>query len=230
MIINTTLKNIRIEKGLTQEQVADKIGLTRQAISAYESGKRQPGLDILLSLADLYNVELEEILYGTKKPNNNRIIRITATILAVIFLLLQNGTFILRSTAQAKYPFKTGIVEFSQYDDLEKRNELYRVSAITESLSETVLLCGSFILCIMDLCLKTTYNTKLKIVCIAGFSALITLNSALWTCFFPEFVSIIDTLRYSVIILIHPILLFILNIAINAIISFRKKHFNKNQN
>lgn len=62
--IHTVLKELRIEKGLTQEEVADKIGLTRQAISGYESEKRQPGIDILVKLAEIYEVNVETVLYG----------------------------------------------------------------------------------------------------------------------------------------------------------------------
>ncbi len=226
MNIHTTLKSIRIEKGMTQEQVADKIGLTRQAISAYESGKRQPGLDILISLAEFYNVEIEEILYGTKKQNNNRIIKIIAGVLAVLFIVLQSVTFMIRTTVQTKYPFTTGIVEYSQYDELERRNELYMISACTEGLSDTVLLCGSIILCVMDLCLKTTYSTKHKIVSVTGFFMLIVINHLFWSAFFPEWNTLSDFVRYSLRFYLYPVILFLLNIIIDVSIKLRRKHHN----
>ena len=224
MNIHTTLKSIRIERGMTQEQVADKIGLTRQAISAYESGKRQPGLDILISLAEFYNVEIEEILYGTKKQNNDRIIKIIAGVLAVLFFILQTVTFMIRTTIQAKYPFTTGIVEYSQYDELERRNELYIISARTEGLSDTVLLCGSIILCVMDLCLKTTYSTKHKILSVAGFFLLIAINHIFWSTHFPEWSTLSDIFRYFMRFYLYPGILFLINIIIDTIIKLRRKH------
>ena len=47
MTISQNLKDLRRLSGLTQEQVAEKVGLTRQAISSYESGRTQPDLDTL---------------------------------------------------------------------------------------------------------------------------------------------------------------------------------------
>lgn len=54
--IHSYLKEARINKGLTQEEAADRIGVTLQAVSAYESGKRQPGIDMLMKLAEVYEV------------------------------------------------------------------------------------------------------------------------------------------------------------------------------
>ena len=50
------LKKLRTVKWLTQEDVASQIGLTRQAISSYESGRTQPPLDLLTRFAEIYGV------------------------------------------------------------------------------------------------------------------------------------------------------------------------------
>lgn len=47
MTIPQNLKDLRRLSGMTQEQVAEKVGLTRQAISSYESGRTQPDLALL---------------------------------------------------------------------------------------------------------------------------------------------------------------------------------------
>ena len=65
--IHENLKKLRTFRRLTQEEVAQKIGLTRQAISSYESGRTQPGVDLLIRFAEIYEVELEEILYGHRE-------------------------------------------------------------------------------------------------------------------------------------------------------------------
>ena len=62
--IADNLKKLRTESGLTQEAVAREIGLTRQAISSYESGRTQPPVDLLIRFAELYGVEPEDVLYG----------------------------------------------------------------------------------------------------------------------------------------------------------------------
>ncbi len=60
--VATRLKELRIEKGLLQDQVAELIGVARCAISTYENGFRQPSLDILVALARLYKTSTDYIL------------------------------------------------------------------------------------------------------------------------------------------------------------------------
>ena len=62
MKVSEKLRELRKKSGMTQEQVAQKIGLTRQAISSYESGRTEPGLDILKELSRVYDVEISELL------------------------------------------------------------------------------------------------------------------------------------------------------------------------
>ena len=53
------IKKLRLEKKLTQQEVADKIGITRPAYTAYESGKREPDFSMLQVLADLFGVSTD---------------------------------------------------------------------------------------------------------------------------------------------------------------------------
>lgn len=64
MTINQNLRQLRRISGMTQEEVARQVGLTRQAISGYESGRTQPDLDMLVRLAELYRADISDILYG----------------------------------------------------------------------------------------------------------------------------------------------------------------------
>lgn len=59
------IKELRKEKKYTQQEVADKIGVTRPAYTAYESGKRQPDFNILQSLASLFDVSVDYLLGRT---------------------------------------------------------------------------------------------------------------------------------------------------------------------
>lgn len=52
------LKELRMEKGLTQENIAKGFGITRQAISLYEQGKREPKLKTLKKMADFFDVSV----------------------------------------------------------------------------------------------------------------------------------------------------------------------------
>lgn len=56
------LKELRRERGLTQGQVAERIGVTASIISAYENELRQPSYEVLLKLVRLYDVSADYLL------------------------------------------------------------------------------------------------------------------------------------------------------------------------
>ena len=56
------LKALRIEKNLTQKQIADRIGLAISAVSSYESGTRYPSYDVLVKLARIFHVSTDYLL------------------------------------------------------------------------------------------------------------------------------------------------------------------------
>lgn len=65
--IAARLKELRIEKGFLQDQVAELVGVARNAISSYENGARQPSLDILVALARVYKTTTDYILGVTDR-------------------------------------------------------------------------------------------------------------------------------------------------------------------
>jgi transcriptional regulator with XRE-family HTH domain len=60
--IANRLVELRKKSGLSQEELADRLGLSRQAISKWERAESSPDTDNLICLAKLYNVSLDEIL------------------------------------------------------------------------------------------------------------------------------------------------------------------------
>ena len=58
------LRRFRKERGISQQDVADRLGITRQAYSHYETGKRRVDMDLALKLADIFGVTLNELGYG----------------------------------------------------------------------------------------------------------------------------------------------------------------------
>lgn len=56
------LKTLRLRKNMTQAQLAQKLGLTKSVISAYETGLRLPSYDILIHIARIYNVSTDYLL------------------------------------------------------------------------------------------------------------------------------------------------------------------------
>lgn len=63
------LKSLRIEKKLTQKQIAERVGLAISAISSYESGTRYPSYDVLIKLAQIFHVSTDYLLGMTDKRN-----------------------------------------------------------------------------------------------------------------------------------------------------------------
>jgi len=70
--IGNFLKQLREENNLTQDDLSSKIYVSREAISKWERGINIPKTDQLLSISKLYNISINEILYGERKTNNNK--------------------------------------------------------------------------------------------------------------------------------------------------------------
>lgn len=80
--IGTFLKELRNEKNVTQEQLAEKLGVSRRSVSRWETGRNLPDLDILIEMADDYDVDLREMLEGERKSEKmNK--ELTETVLKV---------------------------------------------------------------------------------------------------------------------------------------------------
>ncbi len=65
--VSKNIKKFRAEKNLTQDALAEKIHVTRQAISNWENDKTKPDIEALEALATALEVEVEELIYGEKK-------------------------------------------------------------------------------------------------------------------------------------------------------------------
>ena len=63
------LKELRAKRNLTQQQVADHIGCSSVVYSRYENGVRQPSIEVLLRLADLFGVSVDALLGRPEERN-----------------------------------------------------------------------------------------------------------------------------------------------------------------
>ncbi|MBQ5324929.1 MAG: helix-turn-helix transcriptional regulator [Oscillospiraceae bacterium] len=64
------LKNLRREKGLTQEQLAEHFYVSSRTVSRWETGSNMPDVYMLIDLADFYDVDIREIIDGERKSAN----------------------------------------------------------------------------------------------------------------------------------------------------------------
>lgn len=65
--ISKNIKKLRQEKGLTQEAFAEKLNLSRQAVSSWETGRTQPDVEMLGIISEKFSVSVEELIYGEKR-------------------------------------------------------------------------------------------------------------------------------------------------------------------
>ena len=67
MSIHNNLRQLRLYSGMTQEQAAGKLGVARQTLSSYESGRTRPDIDMLVRLCDIYETDLDGMIYGQNR-------------------------------------------------------------------------------------------------------------------------------------------------------------------
>ena len=72
--IGKTIKKIRAEKGMTQEQLAERLHVTRQAVSNWEQGKTQPDVETLSAMAEVFEMPVEELIYGNTVHKESKVV------------------------------------------------------------------------------------------------------------------------------------------------------------
>jgi transcriptional regulator with XRE-family HTH domain len=68
--IGSFLKELRKEKGLTQEQLAEQLNVSNRSVSRWETGNNMPDLSMLIALAEYYDVDVREIIDGERKSES----------------------------------------------------------------------------------------------------------------------------------------------------------------
>ena len=62
--IGKNIKNLRLKENLTQEELADKLFVTRQTVSNYENGKTRPDVDMIIKIGEVLNADANTVIYG----------------------------------------------------------------------------------------------------------------------------------------------------------------------
>lgn len=97
--IGKNIKEFRIKNHYSQEEMAEKLYVTRQTVSNYETGRSRPDVDTLIRIAEIYGVGVNQLIYGenemTRKDFLHRVIRIGICVLLIlvmgVFLYWFNG-------------------------------------------------------------------------------------------------------------------------------------------
>lgn len=76
-MLSARLKELREELGLTQEEVANKLNISRQAYANWETDRSEPSVEMLINLSKFYNVSVDYLCGNTKIKvnvyNDNRL-------------------------------------------------------------------------------------------------------------------------------------------------------------
>lgn len=104
--LGARIKEIRKKANLSQNEFAQKYGVTYQAVSKWENGKNIPDIQILKQICSDYNISLEELLEMEKTSNrfNNKVV-ITISILLIAIVLILG--YIFASNKDSDFEFKT---------------------------------------------------------------------------------------------------------------------------
>ena len=67
--LNIILKELRKKSGKTQEEIAKELNISQEAYSNYENGKRTPDIDMIIEIADYYNMPIDILVGRYEKVN-----------------------------------------------------------------------------------------------------------------------------------------------------------------
>lgn len=70
MDFSTQIRKLRNEKELTQQQMADKLGISRQAVSSWENDRSLPDIEMLIIISRTFGITLDELILGGNDMNN----------------------------------------------------------------------------------------------------------------------------------------------------------------
>ena len=64
MFVNSSLKELRIKQGMTQKEMADKLGITKSSWAMYERGERVPRDEIKVKIAKFFGTTVEPLFFA----------------------------------------------------------------------------------------------------------------------------------------------------------------------
>lgn len=142
MNFNEKLIELRKKAGLSQEDLAEKVNVSRQSVSKWESGQSTPEMDKLIVLSNIFNISLDELV-GKEQPNKkenvkvinkesnkkHKILKVIAIIIIIYFvvfafkfILFTRHELIIDSFSENNYTIMESIIN---HDDTLPENPSY---------------------------------------------------------------------------------------------------------
>ncbi len=88
--IGKNIKDLRVARNMTQDQLAEKLFVTRQTVSNYENGKSRPDIDMITQMGEILECEISDIIYGipSKKGKKQEYIKLAAGAVLTIAVIV----------------------------------------------------------------------------------------------------------------------------------------------
>lgn len=160
MKLHERLRRLRTGKHMTQAEVAERLHVTRQTVSSYESGRTEPDVEKLKCLAEIYGVTLEELLRFEAPDHRNtgrralRVLRGTEALILICTLVRS----VLLWVANRFYVVPEGLVTQELRPILETR---FSIMDAVRGLESVLLLCGRWLgILLLIRCLQTEVPVK----------------------------------------------------------------------
>ena len=220
MSISNNLRQLRLNSGMTQEQVAEKIGLTRQALSSYESGRTRPDIDMLVRLSEVYETDIDGIVYGQDRALKSlRIIKRVSLFLHAIITLLTVMSSAFLWSANRFYAIQPGLVLAGEEIVLQSRFRLTSAWKTVDGLLLTLAFVGFLSLLILCAVWKCRIATKTKLLYLVSLAASVLAIPALFGIFDAAY-GIINYLFTPIYIVAEMLVLF----WVHLVIAYIQKH------
>ena len=223
MSIANNLRQLRLNSGMTQEQVAEKIGVTRQALSGYESGRTRPDIDMLLRLSEVYGTDIDGVVYGRNRALKSlRIIKTVSLFLYGAIAVLTMISSALLWSANRFYAIPPGQLSAEEKILLESRMRLTSAWETVDGIILTLTLIGFILLLVLFAAWKCHVPMKPKVIYISTLAAFIIAVASLFGLTDSVFAPI-DYLLTPIFVVTRMLVLF----AIHLVIEFLQKRRSK---
>jgi len=219
MSISNNLRQLRLNSGMTQEQVAEKIGVTQQALSSYESGRTRPDIDMLLRLSEVYGTDIDGVVYGQDRALKSlRIIKTVSLFLYGAIAVLTVISSALLWSANRFYAIQPGQLSAEEKILLESRMRLTSAWETVDGIILTLTFIGFILLLVLFAAWKCRVPMKSKVIYISTLAAFIIAVAALFGLTDSVFATI-DYLLTPIFVVARILVLF----AIHLVIEFLQK-------
>ena len=224
MSISNNLRQLRLDSGMTQDQAAEKLGVTRQALSSYETGRTRPDIDMLIRLCQVYDTDLDGVLYGQSRGlRAARSVKTAAVALLILItgLTLLSSSFLL--SAHCLFPLAEGQLTQAGEAMLEPHLRLIAAWETTDKIILIAAFCGFAAIVLLMTIGKCVLPAKYKIVYMVVMTAAVLLAAIPFAAADPVFKAI-DYLLTPLLVIGRMLFFFVVYIVIELVRN--KKKYN----